>query len=135
MSGGTMSGNCATGRPSIAMSPPRTVRIAMTIATMGRLMKKRAMASLPSAGGQGRRGRRRRSRCGGIDGSDGRPRLHAGEPFDDYALAGGKPAFDDPHAPDALGRLDGPDLRLVVGADDKAQFRTVKAADRVGSMR
>ena len=49
ISGGTMSGNCATGRPTIAMSPPRTVTIAMTIATIGRLMKKRATASLPGA--------------------------------------------------------------------------------------
>src|SRR2546426_385561 len=37
--GGTISGNCATGSPAIATKPPITVTIAMTIATMGRLMK------------------------------------------------------------------------------------------------
>src|SRR6266850_1400933 len=37
--GGTMSGNCATGNPRIATRPPMTVTMAMTIATIGRLMK------------------------------------------------------------------------------------------------
>src|SRR5690242_18845968 len=39
MSGGAMEGNCATGRPVSATAPMITVRIAMTIATMGRLIK------------------------------------------------------------------------------------------------
>src|SRR5215213_9497118 len=43
MSGGTMSGNCSTGRLKSATSPPRNVSRAMTIATTGRLMKKRAI--------------------------------------------------------------------------------------------
>src|SRR5580693_5486103 len=34
-----MFGNCATGRPAIATAPTITVRIAITIATIGRLMK------------------------------------------------------------------------------------------------
>src|ERR1700690_3875789 len=117
MRGGTMSGNCATGRPTIAMSPPRTVRIAMTIATMGRLMKNRATASLPDAGrqrGGGGRGRRRAR----VDRGDGRPRLDAGEPFHHDAFARGEAALDDPHASDALGCLDRPDLRLVALAHD-----------------
>src|SRR5512143_353279 len=118
MRGGTMSGNCSTGRPSIATRPPRTVRIAMTIATMGLLMKKRATASLPGARGERRRGRRRSGSRRGVDGLDGRPRLDAGEPFDDDALPGGEPALDDPHASDALGGLDRPDLRRVAFADD-----------------
>ena len=33
--GGTISGNCASGNPSIAMRPPMTVTIAITIATIG----------------------------------------------------------------------------------------------------
>ena len=37
--GGTMSGNWATGSPAIATSPPMTVTMAITIATIGRLMK------------------------------------------------------------------------------------------------
>src|SRR5258705_11977747 len=38
--GGTISGNCASGNPIMAMRPPRMVMIAITIATIGRLMKK-----------------------------------------------------------------------------------------------
>ena len=37
--GGTISGNWATGSPAIATSPPMTVTMAITIATIGRLMK------------------------------------------------------------------------------------------------
>src|ERR1043166_5622436 len=44
ISGGTRSGNCATGRPSIDTKPPRTMRMEMTMATTGRLMKKLATA-------------------------------------------------------------------------------------------
>src|SRR6266853_4792174 len=39
MSGGTIFGNWATGRAAIVTAPTITVRIAMTIATIGRLMK------------------------------------------------------------------------------------------------
>src|SRR5580692_4895391 len=38
-SGGTIFGNCAIGRLTSATAPTITVMIAMTIATMGRLMK------------------------------------------------------------------------------------------------
>src|SRR6185503_567583 len=37
--GGTISGNCASGSASIAIRPTMTVTIAMTMATIGRLMK------------------------------------------------------------------------------------------------
>src|SRR3954468_22018177 len=39
ISGGAILGNCAVGRPSIATTPAMTIRIEMTIATIGRLMK------------------------------------------------------------------------------------------------
>src|ERR1035437_3160120 len=131
MSGGTMSGNCATGRPSIAMSPPRTVRIAMTIATMGLLMKKRAMESLSCGRRQGHRRRRARSRrSSGVAGRDDRPRFDPREPFHDDALTGLQALFDHPQAPDALGRLDRPDLGLVVGADDGDLIRALHLVDR-----
>src|SRR5512140_3726142 len=127
-SGGTMSGNCSTGRPSMATRPPRTVRIAMTIATMGRLMKKRATASPPR--GRGERRRRRRSPGGRrVDGRHGRPRLHARKPLHDDALAGGKAALDDPQVSDAFCRLDRPDLGLVVGADDGDLKRALHLVD------
>ena len=49
--GGTISGYCAIGRPLMATRPSSTVMIEITIATMGRLTKKRAMIYLaPSAG-------------------------------------------------------------------------------------
>src|SRR5512147_2585146 len=41
--GGTTSGYWATGSPDIATSPTRTVTMEITIATIGRLTKKRAM--------------------------------------------------------------------------------------------
>jgi hypothetical protein len=39
-----MFGNCATGKVTMVITPTMTVRIAITIATMGRRMKKFAMA-------------------------------------------------------------------------------------------
>src|ERR1700716_2917703 len=42
--GGMICGNCAIGRPSSETIPSRTVTIAITIATIGLLMKKRDMA-------------------------------------------------------------------------------------------
>jgi hypothetical protein len=39
-----MFGNCATGKVAMLIAPTITVRIAITIATMGRRMKKFAMA-------------------------------------------------------------------------------------------
>src|SRR3954462_10661899 len=44
--GGTMSGYCAIGRPFIATPPSITMMIDSTIATIGRLTKKRAMGLL-----------------------------------------------------------------------------------------
>src|SRR5262249_40961302 len=38
--GGTIWGNCASGNPRIEIKPARTVMMAMTIATIGRRMKK-----------------------------------------------------------------------------------------------
>jgi hypothetical protein len=44
ISGGAMFGNWATGKATMVITPTMTVRIAITIATMGRRMKKFAMA-------------------------------------------------------------------------------------------
>ena len=44
ISGGTIFGNCATGRLTIDTAPTITMRIAITIATIGRLMKNFDMA-------------------------------------------------------------------------------------------
>src|SRR3954469_10992086 len=50
--GGTMSGNWATGNRPMATSPPRTVTIAMTMATMGRLTKKADTSVAPALVGR-----------------------------------------------------------------------------------
>ena len=42
-----MSGNCATGSRAIVMAPMNTVKIAITIATMGRLIKNLDMSHFP----------------------------------------------------------------------------------------
>src|SRR6187397_415803 len=49
--GGTMFGNCATGSDRSDTRPPRTVTIAITIATIGRRMKNAAMSAASSPGG------------------------------------------------------------------------------------
>ena len=45
MTGGMMDGYCAIGRPIMDTRPRITVRIAMTIATIGRSTKNRVMGS------------------------------------------------------------------------------------------
>src|SRR5512138_1154310 len=55
--GGTISGYWAIGRPDMATRPRRTVTMEITIATIGRLTKKRAMlARLPCGLGLALRG-------------------------------------------------------------------------------
>ena len=52
ISGGAMLGNCATGSSDMDTRPIITIKMAMTIATMGRLMKNVDMAGyLPAAAG------------------------------------------------------------------------------------
>jgi hypothetical protein len=46
--GGTISGYCEMGRPLMATTPSRTVMMEITIATIGRLTKKRAMVYFTS---------------------------------------------------------------------------------------
>src|SRR6266852_3130680 len=45
-SGGAIAGNCDTGRLTIVIAPTITVRIEITMATIGRLMKNFDIASL-----------------------------------------------------------------------------------------
>src|SRR5918998_6453318 len=110
--GGTISGNCASGRPRIAMSPAMTVTMAMTIATMGRLMKKFEMFIRPSL----------RRRCGRSVRVRLRVDRRAGSDFlralCDDRLARLQALLDDPHRLDALADLDGAEADLVVAAHD-----------------
>src|SRR5205823_6368764 len=76
--GGTISGYCAIGSVRIDTRPTRTVAIAITIATIGRLMKNFDMGLLAVCGGGERR---RPDDCAVLDG------LRA---FDGDALGGFK---------------------------------------------
>src|ERR1700686_1715374 len=100
-----MSGNCATGNPTIATSPSRTVRMEMTMATTGRLMKKLAMSLLLPRGRSGcgaRGGRFRRVHSG--------PRLDARESLHDHTVARLQSGADDPETANSLPSGDLSDL-------------------------
>src|SRR5204862_5659775 len=88
--GGTICGNWATGRSLSATSPPSTVTIAMTIATIGRRMKKRDMSVAL---------RRLRVHGGAVAHRRG---------VENHAVAGLQPLFDDPPAADPGAQLHGP---------------------------
>src|SRR5262245_21997717 len=94
-----MSGNCAIGSCTIATAPSITVRIEITIATMGRRTKNEDTGSAPG-GRRGRRhGRRRRLLLlGRSTGELGRGRRRR----DDHAGASLLEALDD----DAISRGD-----------------------------
>src|SRR5882762_9989752 len=104
-----MLGYSAMGSCTIATRPMMTMRIEITIATMGRLMKNLAISGLFRWGG-----RRGRARLG--------PHLLAGShaigSFDDDSLAGLEPLRDDPLRAYARVDLDRPYLDRLVGLDD-----------------
>src|SRR5471030_774156 len=107
-SGGTILGNCATGSPRRQTRPTITVRTAMTIATIGRLMKNFDMAG---AGGD----------LGGGRGSDGlvglgddeRPLPDLGEPVNDDAVRRRQARLDDGRIPERGAELDRPQVGQV----------------------
>src|SRR5215831_11639704 len=104
-SGGAIAGNCETGRPTMVMAPTMTVSSAITIATMGRLMKKRdTLAS----------GLRRPARNDSDHGSIS----HFQEALDNHAFAGFQTVGHDPELVDAVGDRNRTDRHLVVAAYD-----------------
>src|SRR6185503_1007379 len=93
MVGGARKGYCSKLSPRRLLRPSRTVMIEMTMATMGRRMKKLAMA-LVRLPGRRRRSDGRRGRRGGDglldrggDGRDLRPRPHLLHSLHDDAVA------------------------------------------------
>src|SRR5262245_41380104 len=84
--GGTISGYWAIGRPRMATTPSRTVMIEITIATIGRLTKKRA-TGLPRTAGGRRRVRLVLVLLDGRLGADRHAVLHALQAADDDAVA------------------------------------------------
>src|SRR3954452_25314123 len=109
--GGTMSGNWATGNPAIATSPPMTVTMAITIATIGRLMKSFEIIVFSSP--QARQSLvclcvRLRVYY--------RSRLDLLCSFHDNELAGFQSIFDNPLCPAALANFDRAHFNLVSAA-------------------
>src|SRR5436190_2080024 len=108
--GGMMSGNWAIGSVCIATSPPSTVTMAMTMATIGRLMKNRDIKISE-----------RLMRVGGrlLPGL----RAHHGavscrRAFNDDAVARRYAGIDHPSASDAFAHLHGSRGEVIVGSDD-----------------
>src|SRR4051812_29819801 len=102
-----MLGNWATGRLTIQTTPISTMTMAMTIATMGRLMKNRYMPSLLRLLGCKRLGVDRQALLGLL------------RSLDDHALAGLKPFFDNPIGADALPHLDRPNVDFVLAVHNR----------------
>src|SRR5258706_8798574 len=126
--GGMMSGNCAMGRDCIDTSPASTVTMAMTIATIGLLMKKRDMWRWPSVGRGLGTGGSRRPRFGVHDRSV--PYLRA---FDDDVLVGLDSLRHDPAAAETLAHRHGSCRHAVVGTDDSQLISALHFRD--GSLR
>src|SRR5512139_4349975 len=117
ISGGTMLWNWAMGSPVMATRPTIVIRMAMTIATIGRLMKNLDMPDLLllALGGGGRR------RCrlcfafrGGLRRGDPDPGLDLLDPLDHDPLAGFQSLVDDPQGADPFGGRDRPEVDGVV---------------------
>src|SRR5258708_7575994 len=108
-----MSGNCATGRLRYETMPIIVMMIAMTIATMGRLMKKRAMVCGLLRCGFRRCVRRRCPRLG-RHGCSGAQLL---ETFHHHFFAGLQARRDGPFTAKARPYRDSANLRLIVRAD------------------
>ena len=121
--GGTISGNCATGNPAIATSPPMTVTIAITIATTGRLMKSLEIISVAVIQTNSAFFRVRLW----ID-------LHARpEPlraFDDYSLSKLQSVFDNPHRVGVIAKFDRADFDFVVTPNHRYLIPTLQLRDR-----
>src|SRR5262245_61530230 len=100
-----MLGNCATGRLTIVTAPMTTVRMAMTIATIGRLMKNRDIR-LPFSLHCGLWGVRAR-----VDADAHTNLLHS---LGDDAFARCKAISYQPHGADALADLHAANAHRVV---------------------
>src|SRR5512139_3304137 len=130
MLGGARNGYCSTDNPVIVTVPSSTVSIAMTIATIGRRMKKLAIGYLsPGYGGRLRITRLFR-RCAlgfrsgwadvgcesGVD-LGARPGLL--DAVHDHPFPRLEALPDDQHLPDGFAGLDRPQGHHVVGTDDE----------------
>src|ERR1700681_2031736 len=113
--GGTISGNCARGRPRIETRATTTVMIAMTIATIGRSMK-----NLTTGLTLGLPERLRR---------DDRSRSDSGWRADNHLLTGLQAGFDDLKISDAIGNRDRANGDLIARAKDLDLIAALKVGD------
>src|SRR5262245_18898400 len=116
-SGGAIAGNCETGRLTMVMAPTMTVRSEITIATIGRLMKKRDTLASRLRGPVG----------GDVDGCTV-PYLQLA--LDNHAFAGFQAVGHDPELPDAVANRDRTDRHLAVRAHHRDLVTALQLGDR-----
>src|SRR5437867_12044942 len=132
--GGAMLGNCAIGSRTSAAVPTMTMRMAMTMATTGRLTKNFAIVrcSLSALGSTGRAGYRLRG--GGL--RRGRLRIHRHASFDFLhafnhdPLARLEPLRDDPHVPDLFANFHRADVYFMLGSYHRHLSAALQLLDR-----
>src|SRR2546427_11944285 len=130
-----MLGNCAIGSCTSAAAPTITMRIAMTMATIGRLTKNFAIVrcSLSALGSTGRAGcRLRRSRlCRGRLRIHHHPGFHFLHSFNYDPLARLEPLRDDPPVPDLLANFHRADVYFILGPYYQYLIAALQLLDRL----
>src|SRR5262249_45880381 len=133
MEGGARKGYCSKASLRTDAVPSSKVRIAMTIATIGRRMKKCAMGLSSPSGAW--RGRPRAAPAGPRPWRRGRSglALHARPPLldalHDDPLAGLEPARHDDEVPDTLVQGHGPQGDLIVRPHHEDRLRSLNLLD------
>src|ERR1700761_6037246 len=116
-SGGAICGNWALGSPRMAIPPARADRIAITIATMGRLMKNAVMSADLLLGRHIGQGVHRHS-C-----------AESHKAFDHDSFTGAYSSRHDPVFTYALAHVHRPKLDAVVGHDHDEHVLTLELID------
>src|ERR1700704_2064681 len=117
ISGGTMLGNCATGRLAIVTAPIITIRIDITIATIGRLMKNFDIDSVSFSG-----------KTYGL-GSNGSSFLELLQSFDYNLLTRLEAAVNHPHRSDRLAGFHGAHTDFVITPDDRRLIASLRLSN------
>src|SRR5271163_3572274 len=102
ISGGAILGNRATGKVRMVMAPTSTMMMAITIATMGRLMKNFDIWLIPLR------------LCGKRFGVYQHARAHLLHALGNHTFARFQPFRNNPLRPDVVAHLDCPDAHLVL---------------------